>query len=383
MHIVYIIYAEQQQYIDFLHISATIVCITEGNRGKMRKFDYTFLKDGLIPANLVNIIAGISSLKTMTDVRKAEYMGVFKGLEAVSKERSIKSSNGIEGIFTRPDRIKGIICKKSAPINRIEAEIAGYRDALLEVHSNHALLDFKKNDILSLHKMMMSFTGYKFGGQYKTEDNTIVEIDENGNRVVRFHPTPASETEYAMEQLELAYEKAKDDPDINKLLLIPCVILDFLCIYPFREGNGRMSRLLSLLLLYNNGYDAGKYISFEEQISNNKVNYDEALRRSSMDRDNDDNSYFIFVTDFLSSLNACYQELDKRFVVTDGKRITKKGRIEATVFDSKTPLSKADICQMLPDISPTTVEAVLGVMVRDGRIERIGQGKATRYIKQK
>jgi len=352
--------------------------MTEEN---MRTFDYTFLKDGLIPANLVNLIAGIASLKTMADVHKAEYMRVFTGLETVAKVRSIKSSNAIEGIFTSPDRIKGIIGRKSAPINRIEAEIAGYRDALCEVHSNHALLDFRKSDILALHKIMMSFTGYKFGGQYKTEDNMIVEVDDSGNRKVRFRPTPASETEYAMEQLELAYVKANNDPDINKLLLIPCVILDFLCIYPFREGNGRMSRLLSLLLLYNNGYDAGKYISFEEQISNNKGNYDEALRRSSTDRDVDQNAYFIFVSDFLSSFHTCYLELDKRFIITDGKRITKKGRIEATVYDSQTPLSKADICQILPDISPTTVEAVLGVMVRDDRIKCVGQGKATRYIK--
>jgi Fic family protein len=347
----------------------------------MRSFDYTFLKDGLIPANLVNIITGIASLKTITGVRKKEHMRVFTELATIAKVRSIKSSNAIEGIFTSSDRIKAIICRKSSPINRIEAEIAGYRDALQEVHLNHTRLDFQKNDILSLHKMMMSFTGYKFGGQYKTEDNMIVEVDDNGKRKVRFHPVPASEAEYAMEQLELAYTKAKNDPDINKLLLIPCVILDFLCIYPFREGNGRMSRLLSLLLLYNNGYDAGKYISFEEQINNYKSSFDEALRRSSIGWDTNENTYFIFISDFLSLLHTCYLELDKRFIVTDGKHVTKKGRIEATVYDSHTPLSKADICQILPDISATTVEAVLGAMVRDGRLGYIGRGKAIRYIK--
>ena len=128
-------------------------------------------------------------------------------------------------------------------------------------------IDFRQSDILRLHEMMMSFAGYEYGGQYKTDDNVILEIDANGNRRIRFRPTSASETPKAMEQLELAYLDARGNSNINQLLLIPCVILDFLCIHPFRDGNGRMSRLLSLLLLHKNGFDAGKYVSFEEQIS--------------------------------------------------------------------------------------------------------------------
>ncbi len=227
----------------------------------------------------------------------------------------------------------------------------------------------------------MSIAGYEYGGQYKTEDNVILEVDADGNRRVRFRPTPAAETPKAMEQLELAYLAARDDANINQLLLIPCVILDFLCIHPFRDGNGRMSRLLSLLLLYKNGYDAGKYVSFEEQINNDKAYYDEALRQSSAGWDTNENSYFPFMENFLSTLYMCYMELDKRFAVVNGKRITKKARVEATALNSLTPLSKAEICKILPDVSPTTIEAVLGAMVKNGAVKRIGLARSTRYIR--
>ena len=347
----------------------------------MRKFDYSFLNNGLLPANLVNLISSIVSLKTMAGVRKEEHMQVFTELEAVAKVQSIKSSNAIEGIVTSDERIAAIVNQNSAPLNHNEAEIAGYRDALNEVHLNHAHLDFRQRDILRLHEKMMSLAGYEFGGQYKTDDNVILEVDSQGNRRVRFRPTPAEETADAMEQLVLAYMDARDDSNINQLLLIPCVILDFLCIHPFRDGNGRMSRLLSLLLLYKNEYDAGKYVSFEEQINNYKAYYYDALQRSSAGWDTNENSYFPFIENFLSMLYMCYKELDKRFAVVHGKKITKKARIEATILNSLIPLSKAEICKILPDVSPTTVEAVLGDMVKTGSISRIGQGRATRYIK--
>lgn len=347
----------------------------------MRKFDYSFLDNGLLPANLVNLTSNITALKTMAGVRKNEYMQIFTELEAVAKIQSIKSSNAIEGIITGDERIAEIVRQNSAPLNHNEAEIAGYRDALNEIHRGYEYIDFRQSDILRLHEMMMSFVGYEYGGKYKTEDNVILEMDNDGNRRVRFRPIPASETPEAMEQLELAYADARSNSNINQLLLIPCVIFDFLCIHPFRDGNGRMSRLLSLLLLYKNGFDAGKYISFEEQINNYKFHYYEALRRSSVDWHTNENTYFPFIENFLSTLYMCYKELDKRFAVVHGKKITKKARIEATVLNSLTPLSKAEICKILPDVSPTTVEAVLGAMVRTGSVKRIGAGRATRYIK--
>lgn len=347
----------------------------------MRKFDYSFLNNGLLPANLVNLTADIASLKTMAGIRKEEYSRIFTELESVARVQSVKSSNAIEGIVTSDERIAAIVNQNSAPQGHAESEIAGYRDALNEIHLNYKYMDFRENEILRLHEIMMSVVGYEFGGQYKTDDNVILEIDADGNRRIRFKPTPASETPKAMEQLELAYLEARSNANINQLLLIPCVILDFLCIHPFRDGNGRMSRLLSLLLLYKNGYDAGKYVSFEEQINNYKAYYYEALRRSSTGWDTNENSYFPFMENFLSTLYMCYKELDKRFAIVHGNKITKKARIESTVLNSLTPISKAEICKILPDVSPTTVEAVLGDMVKNGSIKRIGSSRSSRYVK--
>ena len=209
----------------------------------------------------------------------------------------------------------------------------------------------------------------------------ILETDASGNRHVRFRPVPANETKQAMEQLELAYMDARNNINVNQLLLIPCVILDFLCIHPFTDGNGRMSRLLSLLLLYKNGYDVVKYVSFEEQINNYKAYYYDALRKSSEGWSSNENNYFYFIENFLSTLYMCYKELDKRFATMNTKKVSKKARIEAIVLNSLIPISKAEICRILPDVSPTTVESVLGNMVKTGSVKKVGKAKLTKYIK--
>ena len=347
----------------------------------MHKFDYSFLDNGLLPASLINLTASISSLKTMAGIRKEDHIKIFTELEAIAKVQSVKSSNAIEGIVTSDSRVAEIVNQNSAPLNHNEMEIAGYRDALSAIHMGYEYLDFRQADILRLHETMMSMTGYEYGGRYKTSDNYILEEDNQGNRRIRFRPTSAAETPVAMEQLELAYMAARNNANINQLLLIPCVILDFLCVHPFRDGNGRMSRLLSLLLLYKNGFDAGKYVSFEEQINNYKAYYYDALAQSSAGWETNNNSYFPFIENFLSMLYMCYKELDKRFALVQGKRITKKARVEATILNSLTPLSKAEVCKILPDVSPTTVEAVLGAMVKTGSVRRIGSGRAARYVR--
>ena len=223
----------------------------------MRKFDYSFLDNGLLPAGLVNLTSSIYSLRTAAGVRKEENIRIFTELESIARVQSVKSSNAIEGIVTSDQRIAEIVNHSSTPLNHDEAEIAGYRDALNVIHTEYEHLDFNERDVLLLHETMMSLSGDDLAGRYKQTNNVILEIDSHGNRRIRFRPVPAAETKEAMEQLELAYLDASSNSNINRLLLIPCVILDFLCIHPFRDGNGRMSRLLSLLLLYRNGFDAG------------------------------------------------------------------------------------------------------------------------------
>ena len=345
----------------------------------MRKFDYSFLDNGLLPANLINLTSVIYSLKTGAEVRKDEYEKIFTELEKIAKVQSVKSSNAIEGIITSDERIQQIVNQNSEPLNHNEQEIAGYRDALNQIYLHYKDIDFSENTILKLHETMMSYGGYEYGGRYKIDDNLIIEEDADVKRKVSFRPVFAKDTTKAMEQLILAYIDASNNSNINQLLLIPCVILDFLCIHPFKDGNGRMSRLLSLLLLYKNGFDAGKYVSFEEQINNNKGYYYETLKQSSISWDTNENTYIHFIQNFLSTLYMCYKELDKRFNVVNSNKITKKARIEATVLNSLTAISKTEICRVLPDVSPTTVEAVLGAMVRDGRIQVIGNGRNTKY----
>jgi Fic family protein len=347
----------------------------------MRTFDYSFLESGMLPAGLINIVSAIAELRERENVRKETYPDVFTHLESIARVQSVKGSNAIEGIVTSEQRINEIVNQNSAPLNHNEAEIAGYRDALALIHKGSDTLDIREPDILRLHEILLSYTP-AHGGHYKQSDNVIMEIDASGVRRVRFAPTLAHETAAAMEQLVLAYLDARDDYRVNRLLLVPCFILDFLCIHPFSDGNGRMSRLLSLLLLYKNGFDAGKYLSFEEQINKNKVDYYEALRLSSDGWHDNKNSYFPFIENFVTTLLFCYKELDKRFALVNAKKVTKRQRVEATVLNSLLPISKQEICFCLPDVSPTTVEAALAKMIQSGLAKKVGRGRNTKYLKK-
>ena len=349
----------------------------------MHIFDYSFLDDGLLPAEIVNLTSTIAAFNAISGTRKGNNKNIYTELEKIARIQSVKGSNAIEGIITTDARIKEIVDGNSAPLNHSEREIAGYRDALDEIHTSHEQMSFSENLILHIHELMTSIAGYDLSGKYKEEDNLIMEIDESGRRKVRFTPVPAAATKDAMEQLILAYMEARDNPKVNKLLLIPCVVLDFLCIHPFGDGNGRVSRLLSLLLLYKSGYDVGKYVSFEEQINESKDYYYSALEESSEGWHTNENSYFEFMKNFLSTLYKCYKELDKRFSTVNGKRLSKTERIEQTVLNSVLPVSKSEICDILQDVSPTTVESVLGKMVKTGSVIKLGQARATKYVNAK
>ncbi len=343
----------------------------------MRKFDYSFLKQMPFPAYILNQISELSSLHRLADIRKQAHMPVFEELVDLAKLFSVESSNAIEGIVTTEDRLKAIVQQGSRAQTHAESEIAGYRDALAEVYAHFTQITFDETSILRLHAMIME----KGGGVYKAENNLILAVDGKGERHVRFRPISAADTPKAMEQLCLAYMDAKDDADIHPLLLIPCVILDFLCIHPFADGNGRLSRLLSLLLLYQKGYDVGKYASFEWQIRRHRNDYYEALRRSSEGWCEQANDYIPFMQFFLAMLFDCYIDLGKRFEKLGSKKRSKKDRIEDAVLHSLIPISKAELCADHPDISPTTVEAVLAELLRAGKIQKLYAARATRYTR--
>lgn len=347
----------------------------------MRKFDYSFLKDMMVPVTFLQMAQSIYSLKTISDEKRKDYPSLFTSLQKIAVVQSVKGSNAIEGIVTTDKRIEEIVNESAAPMNHNEMEIAGYRDALSLIHQNHENMTLNESTVLNLHRILLSQTNFSYGGNYKTDDNVIRETYADGTSRIRFLPISAKETKDAMTQLIYAYQEARDDSGIDQLLLIPCFILDFLCIHPFRDGNGRMSRLLTLFLLYKADFDISKYVSFEEQINKMKGKYYEDLKKNSDGWHENKNDYIPFIEDFLYTLYLCYKELDKRFLTLSTEKVSKKKRIEQTVLSAFVPISKKEIHDLVPDISITTIEIVLSYMLKEGRIIKIGTTKNSRYIK--
>lgn len=348
----------------------------------MKIYDYSFLKDMRVPTKFLSMTSAIYSLKAIEDEKKKDYPDIFTNLQKIAIVQSVKGSNAIEGIVTTDKRIEEIVNQNSNPLNHTEKEILGYKDALFLVHTNYSKISLSVEAIKNLHRIMLEYTELAHRGDFKKEDNVIRERFSDGSTRIRFVRVKASDTEKAMEELIYAYMDARDDSEINQLLLIPCVILDFLCIHPFQDGNGRMSRLLSLLLMYKNGFDVSKYISFEEQINLSKGNYYEALRQSSIDWHENKNDYIPFMENFLFTLYLCYKELDKRFLTLKSGKVSKAKRIEEIVLSAFIPISKKEIQDLLPDISVSTIERVLSEMLKDGKILKIGSTNSAKYIKK-
>ena len=345
----------------------------------MHRYDYSFLKK-TVPGNIVGLTDIISDLRAKEEFRKLQYSDTFEVLRRKAIVESIKGSNAIEGIVTTDSRIKDIV-EGSKPITHDEIEISGYKDALNLIHTEHENLDIEKETILSFHRMLLEQTNPREAGKYKTTNNFIMEIGPDGNRRVRFKPVPAKRVNADMEQLLLAYYEARQDSDISPLLLIPCFVLDFLCIHPFMDGNGRISRLLTVHLLYLSGYDIVRYISYEGQINNYKESYYEALKNSSNRWHENENDYVPFIVNFLQVIYKCFKDLDESFTDISLKKAKKSERVESILMGAIVPISKQDIIDKLPDISVKTVELVLGKMLKDKKIKKIGTYKDARYVR--
>lgn len=346
----------------------------------MHRFDYSFLKTG-ISSKLVGACNLIVDLNSKESIRKIQYKNSYYALQKKAIIDSVKASNEIEGIITTDERINDIV-NGSKPKTHDEKEISGYKDALNLIHSEYKNLDINDELILSLHKMIVAETSPKEAGNYKQRDNLIIEYEENGNRSVRFNPVKAIDTNESMNQLLLAYYDARQDSEIIDLFLIPCVILDFLCIHPFMDGNGRVSRLLTVLLLYCSGYDIGKYVSIERQINEFKDNYYEALKESSELWHENKNNYEPFILFFLQILYRCYKELDDSFMNVSLKKAKKNERIESILNSTIVPISKKELANKLPDVSIKTIELTLSNLIKNNKIKKIGSYKDARYIKK-
>lgn len=345
----------------------------------MRRFDYSFLEKEAVPSNIVSMLFAIGRNKTSSDVFKEKYPKVFNNLVKIAKVQSVKASNAIEGIVTTDQRIKELVNEATEPRNHNEQEIAGYRDVLNRIHQDYQILDIDTRQILLLHRELLERKQTLTRGMLKQEDNVIAQVNADGTRSIRYRPVPALETPQAMEQLELAFIDARSNSNINPLLLIPCYILDFLCIHPFEDGNGRMSRLLSLLLLYKNGYDVGKYVSLENIINKNKGLYYQKLYESSSGWMENKNTYWPFIENFLMTLLSAYNELSRRYEIIKDKKLSKAERVEETIKTTLGKISKEEIHEIWPDISINTIELELSRLLKEGLIKKIGNTNGATY----
>lgn len=348
----------------------------------MRNFDYKNAPTKLLTPEIVQMIGSIHEHKGKQELFLEANRDELKTLLEVALIQSTGASNRIEGIFTSDKRLEELVSQKAAPRNRSEQEIAGYREVLAEIHESYEYITPRPNVILQLHRDLYSYSQGNIGGSYKNADNVIAETDANGNQKARFIPVPAFQTADAMENLCNAFLDAWSANQIDKLILIPMFILDFLCIHPFNDGNGRMSRLLTLLLLYKAGYIVGKYVSMEMLIEKTKETYYEALQASSIGWHSDENTYEPFVKYYLGITLKAYNEFENRVEHLKYRTLSKPERIK-TIIDQKVgKFSKKELMELCPDISKVTMERTLTELVKAGYIEKVGAGPSTGYVRK-
>lgn len=333
-----------------------------------------------LPVNIYHTIAKIHEYKGKQELYVTIYPDILEKMIEVAKIQSTKSSNAIEGIHTNDGRLNELMNNKTEPRNRNEEEIAGYRHVLDIIHENYPYIEFNKNDILTLHNQLYSYSYGNHKGNFKTIDNSIVEVDALGNKKVRFQPVSSFETEAYFDEMIKAYKEAVD-AKIPPLILIPVLVHDFLCIHPFDDGNGRMSRLLTLLLLYKFGYFVGRYISLEMIIEESKESYYENLQKSSENWHSGENDELPFITYTLAIILKAYKECDDRFKVIGREKLTSGERVFSVIEKSLGPLSKRDLMLLCPDISQRTIERALKELQDEKKIRQVGKGPSTKYIK--
>lgn len=345
----------------------------------MRIYNYKNKWEQFLTPEIVSMLTQIHEFKGKQNLFIESSADALTGLVEIAKIQSIESSNKIEGIYTSDERIKKLALSKTNPKNGAEEEIAGYRDVLNTIHSNHDGIPLKPNIILQLHRDLYRFNTVAYGGQYKNVDNVIAEEDAEGNKSVRFRPAPAWEVPESMESLCEAFNETIAFEAINPLLAIPMFILDFLCIHPFNDGNGRMSRLLTLLLLYRSGYIVGKYISIEKLIETTKDSYYEALQKSSFGWHENNNDYAPFVKYMLSVILAAYREFASCVQIMIESKLSKPERVAKIIEDTLGKVTKQDILEKCPDISETTVQRALAELLKKRKIIKISGGRYTSY----
>ena len=346
----------------------------------MREFDYSKLKDRTWNNEILIKVANIHEAKGRQELYLVQKPEELNRLVEIAKIQSTEASNAIEGIRTTDSRLKQLVSEKTIPRNRNEKEIAGYRDALSVINDSFEYIKITPNYILQLHSILCSHNDeVNYGGKYKNVQNYISATNENGESFTLFTPLSPFETPMAIQNLCEEYNKAIDKRDVDPLLLIPIFIHDFLCIHPFNDGNGRMSRLLTTLLLYRSGYYVGKYISLEANIFKIKDLYYDALFESQKGWHEGIDDLTPFVNYLLSIIEMAYEDFEDRVKLIYNKASAYE-LVDNAIKKKLGKVTKSNVAELCPSLSISAIEKAIAKMVEEGRLEKMGSGKTTYYV---
>jgi len=334
-------------------------------------------KDLRLPLSVVWLMNSISEYKGRQELYSRQSPQLLKSLVEIAMIESAESSNRIEGVTVEKSRLKPLIIGRSKPKDRSEDEVAGYRNALDLIHKKHVSLDISTQTIRQLHRL--SHAGSGDAGQWKQKDNEIIRKNENGKIEIIFKPVSASSTPEAVKQLALAYKHSIEQLRYPGLYTVACLILDFLCIHPFRDGNGRVSRLLTLLALYQNGYEVGKYISLERIIEQSKETYYEALRKSSCRWHEAKHEVEPWLCYFLGTINSAYREFEQRAVGIKSARGAKTENVIQAINDQAGEFSVSEIERLCPAVSRDMIRTVFRQLQRQKKIVCLGRGQSAKW----
>lgn len=347
----------------------------------MRVFNYRELKDKKWDNEIIGYVAQIHEHKAKQEMFLKQKPEELEKLVKIAKVQSTEASNEIEGIRTTSTRLKQLLSEKTTPKNRDEEEIAGYRDVLNIIHESYEYIPITSNYILQLRKTLYSHSPKVIGGNYKNVQNYISATDSNGNSYTLFTPLAPYETAPAIENICDEFNKAMAENEVDPLILIPIFIHDFLCIHPFLDGNGRMSRLLTTLLLYRCGYLVGKYISLEAKISKNKNLYYDALEQSQQDWHNGNDNPEAFIKYLLGIIISAYRDFEERVnIVSDN--LTAIEIVKKAICTIIGKFNKTKIIELCPTLGVKSIESALKKLADNDLIEKHGTSKGTFYTRK-
>lgn len=348
----------------------------------MRAFHYAMIKEKKWDSEVLGLIAGIYKAAGKQEMYLKQRPNELEKLVEIAKIQSTEASNAIEGIVTTNTRIRQLALEKTTPKNRNEQEIAGYRDVLGLIHQSFDSIPITRNYILQLHQILYSYMNNPAAGRTKTVQNYISATYPDGHTETLFTPLTPYETPEALDRLCEEYNRVIGNMELEPLLAIPIFIHDFLCIHPFNDGNGRMSRLLTTLLLYRNGFYVAKYISLENKIAKNKDLYYDALHESQIGWHEGKDDPVPFIKYLLGTILAAYRDFENRFALVEVKR-SALDTVRLATQNKIGHFTKQDIRELCPSLSVSSIEGALRKLVATGEVTREGRGKNTYYYRTK